>query len=97
MSIDYSNFAFPKIHTQKHKTETVKDSVYNEVFERDKGKCQLCGTTQNLHLHHIEGRGKNLTNNVKNCIMLCENCHLNKVHKNQKKYRKILKEKIQRG
>ena len=64
------------------------------VMQRDKGRCRLCGTNLNLHLHHINGRGKDLTNNIDNCIILCENCHLNIVHKNQKKYRPILKEMI---
>lgn len=71
----------------------VKPEVYDKVFKRDKGVCQLCGTSQNLQLHHILGRGKTLTNDINNCIMLCENCHLNVVHKNQKKYRPILLEK----
>jgi len=74
--------------------ETVTEETYNFVFNRDNGKCRLCGTTQELHLHHIDGRGKNLTNNVNNCIMLCNHCHNDVVHKNQKKYRPILKKKL---
>ena len=77
-----------------NKRITVTEETYNKVMQRDKYKCRLCGTSLNLHLHHIDGRGKDLTNNVDNCIMLCENCHLNVVHKNQKKYRPILKEMI---
>jgi len=80
-----------------NKRITVTEETYNKVMKRDKYKCRLCGTTLNLHLHHIDGRGKDLTNNVDNCIMLCENCHLNIVHKNQKKYRPILKEMIKNG
>ena len=49
----------------------VKSEIYEQVYERDKGKCRLCGTSLNLHLHHINGRGKGLTNDVNNCIMLC--------------------------
>lgn len=73
---------------------TVTEETYNKVMQRDKYKCRLCGTSVNLHLHHIDGRGKDLTNNVDNCIILCKDCHLNIVHKNQKKYRPILKEMI---
>lgn len=69
---------------------TVTEETYNKVLKRDKGKCRLCGTNKNLHLHHINGRGKDLTNNINNCIMLCQHCHLEVVHKNQKKYRPIL-------
>ena len=77
-----------------NKRITVTEETYNKVMQRDNYKCRLCGTSLNLHLHHIDGRGKDLTNNVDNCIILCENCHLNIVHKNQKKYRPILKEMI---
>ena len=77
-----------------NKRITVTEETYNKVMQRDKYKCRLCGTSLNLHLHHIDGRGKDLTNNIDNCIILCENCHLNVVHKNQKKYRPILKEMI---
>lgn len=77
----------------KHR-EFVKKETYISVLERDK-KCRLCGKTSNLQLHHIDGRGKNKTNNINNCIMLCSYCHLDVVHKNQKKYRPILKEMIE--
>lgn len=79
-----------------NKRITVTEETYNKVMKRDKGRCRLCGTSLNLHLHHIDGRGKDLTNNIDNCIILCENCHLNVVHKNQKKYRPILKKIIEK-
>lgn len=72
----------------------VTEETYQKVFERDKGCCRLCGTTLQLQLHHVDGRGKNLTNDVNNCIILCRHCHLDVVHRNQKKYRPILKEII---
>lgn len=84
---------YKKVKTIKKvskKREFVTDETYKKVFLRDKGKCKLCNTTDNLHLHHINGRGKDKTNNVDNCIMLCENCHLNIVHKNNKYYRQYL-------
>lgn len=31
---------------------TVKKETYNKVMQRDKC-CRLCGTSLNLHLHHI--------------------------------------------
>lgn len=40
----------PKISKKKIK---VTNETYQKVFERDKGKCQLCGTTKELQLHHI--------------------------------------------
>jgi len=79
----------------KKRIFTTKET-YDKVFARDKGRCRLCGTTQTLQLHHIDGRGKDLTNNIDNCIMLCNHCHHDVVHKNLNKYRPILK-KILKG
>jgi 5-methylcytosine-specific restriction endonuclease McrA len=92
ISIDYSKMAFPKTSKQvlKHKKETVSKSTYQKVFEACKGKCVLCGTKKDLQLHHVNGRGRNLTDNPENCVMLCMKCHLEVVHENQKKYRPIL-------
>ena len=41
------------IKKRSSKRITVTKETYNKVFERDKGKCRLCGTSLNLHLHHI--------------------------------------------
>ena len=82
------------INKVSKKRITVSRETYEEVFLRDKGRCRLCGTNKNLHLHHILGRGKDKTDNPNNCIMLCQECHLNVVHKNNKKYRPILLEMI---
>lgn len=75
--------------------EKVSKETYNKVFERDKGQCALCGTKQALQLHHINGRGKDKTDNPNNCIMLCANCHLNVVHKSMKKWIPILNDMVQ--
>lgn len=38
----------------------VSKETYNKVFKRDEGKCRLCGTSLNLHLHHIMRQRKRL-------------------------------------
>lgn len=83
------------INKVSKKRITVSKKTYEEVYERCKGVCAICGTSQNLHLHHIDGRGKDKTDNPNNCIMLCNYCHLEVVHKNNKYWRKKLKEMIQ--
>lgn len=70
----------------------VSKKTYNEVFERCNGVCAICGTNQNLHLHHIDGRGKYKTDDPNNCVILCSYCHLEVVHKNNKYWRTKLKE-----
>lgn len=87
----YKNCAFPKPEKKKKDKEKVSEETYNKVFNACYGRCVLCNTTNDLHLHHIDGRGKDLTDNIRNCVMLCRHCHLDVVHKNLKKYRPILR------
>lgn len=51
--------------------------------ERDGFTCQLCGSTLNLHAHHVDNEGKHKTpnpnNELDNLITLCHSCHI-KMH-----------------
>lgn len=72
----------------------VKKEIYDEVYERDKGKCRLKDITCNgeLELHHIVYRSedKSLINEPSNCIMLCTKHH-KEVHSNKHYWQPILK------
>ena len=83
-----------RIKPVSKKRVSVSKKTYKEVYERCNGICAICSTNQNLHLHHIDGRGKDKTDNPSNCIMLCSHCHLEVVHKNNKYWREKLKEMI---
>lgn len=41
------------INKVSNKRIFVTKETYNKVYERDKGRCRLCGSNQNLQLHHI--------------------------------------------
>ena len=75
----------------------VKKEIYQQVYERDKGKCRLQnGTCEGgLELHHIVYRSedKKLINEPTNCIMLCIKHH-KEVHSNKHKWQPILKSLI---
>ena len=90
--MDYSWAKFAKEPPKKHERLTVSEETYQQVFEACRGQCVLCGVTRELELHHINSRGKDLTDNPKNCVMLCRECHHGRVHQNLKKYRPILQE-----
>lgn len=79
-----------KMHN-KSKKLTVTKETYNFVIERDNYSCRLCGSTNWIQLHHILYRSqrRDLTNDVDNCIMLCDDCH-RLVHSNKKKWQPIL-------
>jgi len=79
-----------------NKRVTVAKQVYEYTYSRDKGKCAICGSKYLIELHHINGRGKELTNDINNCIILCNNCHHNVVHKNNKYWRPKLNEYIKK-
>jgi len=56
--------------------------VRREVLERDGRRCQICGKSENLHVHHIQalGMGGSEERDVaENMITLCAECH-DKVH-----------------
>lgn len=86
--IDYSVFKFGKPPVEEKEKEVTSEETYNLVKRLCGDACVLCGNNE-IHLHHIHGRGKNLTDNPMNCIMLCDKHH-RLVHKNGKKWRPIL-------
>lgn len=69
----------------------VSHETYMKVYERDEGVCQLCGTNQNIHAHHVLYRSqrKDLIDEPTNMILLCEEHH-SLVHSNKKKYQPML-------
>lgn len=65
--------------------------VYQKIVD-EQPYCQLCGKTNNLHIHHIYYRSELGMTVEKNLIRLCVNCHL-LVHSNKKKYQPKLLER----
>lgn len=57
---------------------------YYIVLQRDKFKCSLCDSIENLCVHHIDGYDEKVTNNSNEnkMITLCRKCHSN-VHHNK--------------
>lgn len=54
------------------------EGVREAVFARDGHQCWLCGETERLHLHHIDGNGARSAqpnNDLTNLVTLCTYCH----------------------
>lgn len=70
----------------------VSKDTYNSVYNRDTGKCRLCGASD-IQLHHIiyRSQDKSKINDVDNCIMLCGDCH-RLVHSSKDTWQPILLE-----
>lgn len=86
----YAWLASNKDRVKKY-TEKAKDN-YNfggnrtTVLERDNYTCQHCQTKDDLHVHHIDGKGttteRELRNNaIDNLITLCRGCHTKEHHR----------------
>lgn len=49
--------------------------LHRQVLERDRWRCQACGSMQNLQVHHMEFRSQGGEDSEANLITLCARCH----------------------
>jgi len=72
--------AIHKRHSYKHRRSGKYQSEFRVVkpfvLERD-GRCVLCGSSDGLHVHHLDnsGREKDCNNSPDNLVVLCGSCH----------------------
>ena len=60
-----------------------------QIFRRDGGKCQVCGKKlefgdENTHYHHKVLHSAGGPTSVDNAILVCKNCHYNRLHGKRK-------------
>lgn len=67
------------IHNKKKQHRNDKKlAVYKkEVLKRDNNKCVICGNSENIIMHHIDGDIS--YNAMTNLIIVCKSCHT-KIH-----------------
>jgi len=53
----------------------ITQKEYDQVFNKDKGRCHECGTTYGLEYHHVIFKSKHVPNTVDNGVMLCSKDH----------------------
>jgi 5-methylcytosine-specific restriction endonuclease McrA len=49
--------------------------LHRQVLIRDGWRCQRCGCSENLEVHHIRARSKLGDDSLENLITLCTDCH----------------------
>ena len=83
---------FPKITDRERKSYNwfLKGKYWRKVREivikRDLGKCILCRTDKNLHVHHMTYKNHfNEHNHLDDLITLCKTCHENEHKKKDSK------------
>jgi 5-methylcytosine-specific restriction endonuclease McrA len=60
--------------------------LHQQILIRDAWRCQQCGRSESLEVHHIQSRSKLGDDACENLITLCANCHC-AVHVSQKRVR----------
>ena len=56
-------------------SEEEYEKLRREVLKRDRWKCQMCGSSKDLHVHHIDLRSRMGSDSESNLISLCADCH----------------------
>ena len=49
--------------------------LHRQVLERDRWRCQVCGSMQQLQVHHLKFRSHSGGDVEQNLITLCTECH----------------------
>jgi 5-methylcytosine-specific restriction endonuclease McrA len=49
--------------------------LHREILERDGWRCQMCGCSKNLDVHHMRRRSALGDDAETNLITLCRDCH----------------------
>jgi 5-methylcytosine-specific restriction endonuclease McrA len=60
-------------------------ALHRQVLERDSWRCQICGSMQNLQIHHQQMRSRSGSDEARNLIALCAACHsqMHRTHDNR--------------
>lgn len=65
--------------SRKRAADRVLSKHAATVRERDGHRCRVCGSTNELHVHHIRYRSQGGDHSPSNLVTLCRVCH-EKVH-----------------
>lgn len=49
--------------------------LHRLVLERDGWRCQICGSSQHLQVHHLKFRSQSGGDEEQNLITVCTECH----------------------
>ena len=75
MLINFNEVAEERIYDE-YLRSNAWNNIRNQVLERDKYKCKICGATENLRVHHKNYENiYNEENALCDLVTLCDNCH----------------------
>jgi 5-methylcytosine-specific restriction endonuclease McrA len=88
------SFEYPAvIRLSNYKNIPFKGVLLNRVnvFRRDRGECQYCGSKRHLTLDHVVPRSKGGKTNWTNLVTACHRCNVNKGDKTPEQVGLILR------
>ncbi len=75
--LTYCNDECRKKHSQsKSKKRNELKKIIPELKRRDGGACVYCNSQEKLEVHHIIPIFNGGTNDIKNLVLLCHDCHM---------------------
>lgn len=83
----------PSAQSQRTAARTEASPAKRRYIAQRDGGCRLCGTTKNMHCHHIVYRSEGGTADERNLVTLCQTHH-DLAHSNKRRYQPALKEMI---
>lgn len=72
---------FQKYDNNKKLRERIPREIMDDVWNRDSGKCVLCGSGENLEFDHIIPHSKGGATSYRNLQILCKRCNIQKSNK----------------
>ena len=64
----------PKMQRIRLDAESYRE-LHRQVLERDGWRCQMCGSMQQLQVHHQKLRSQSGGDQERNLIVVCAGCH----------------------
>jgi 5-methylcytosine-specific restriction endonuclease McrA len=66
----------PRVRGKRLRLDPVSyEKLRMQVLRRDAWRCQACGTTSRLEVHHQQFRSHSGVDSDENLITLCDRCH----------------------
>lgn len=78
----------------RKKRNNFSREVRKQIYERDNGLCQECGS-RGTEIHHVKFRSQGGRGVVTNGLLLCADCHrkIHKIRKFAKKWQEIFEDR----
>jgi RNA-directed DNA polymerase len=80
-----------------HKYGEAWSTIRDEALERDGHACHLCGSKEQLEVHHIRKFKPNMTHDLDKLITLCGTCHRKARNPLSEEYRQIARTHLKTG